>query len=69
MKLDFVITVKQIKAFSIFNLQCSKRINASKLLIAAAQFYSPVQVKNYVSVYRDRESDIDSVGDRDKNNR
>ena len=31
--------------------------------------YSPVQVKNSVSVYIDRDSDRDSVRDRDKNNR
>ena len=30
---------------------------------------SPVQVKNSVSVYIDRDSDRDSVRDRDKNNR
>ena len=30
---------------------------------------SPVQVKNFVSVYIDRDSDRDSVRDRDKNNR
>ena len=33
------------------------------------EFSSPVQVKNYVSVYIDRDSDRDSVRDRDKNNR
>ena len=33
------------------------------------QKYSPVQVKNSVSVYIDRDSDRDSVRDRAKNNR
>ena len=32
-------------------------------------YISPVQVKNSVSVYIDRDSDRDSVRDRDKNNR
>ena len=32
-------------------------------------YKSPVQVKNSISVYRDRDSDRDSVRDRDKNNR
>ena len=31
-------------------------------------FSSPVQVKNSVSVYIDRDSDRESVRDRDKNN-
>ena len=30
---------------------------------------SPIQVKFFVSVYIDRDSDRDSVRDRDKNNR
>ena len=35
----------------------------------STQVYSPVQVKNSVSVYIDRDSDRDNVRDRDKNNR
>ena len=38
-------------------------------LLKYAALRSPVQVKNSVSVYIDRDSDRDSVRDRDKNNR
>ena len=47
------------------NLIIPKIIRGSALL----EISSPVQVKNSVSVYIDRDSDRDSVRDRDKNNR
>ena len=37
--------------------------------ICTIKAISPVQVKDSVSVYIDRDSDRDSVRDRDKNNR
>ena len=39
------------------------------VLLGCLNDNSPVQVKNSVSVYIDRDSDRDSVRDRDKNNR